>query len=391
MDKKRLVFYSAVAVLVILWFVSHRSSPGVRGPGNPTTYDNGAMGYRAFYLLMEKLGHRPVRIEEKETRYSSIAGGVAIIIRPYPNYLDQDKARDLLDWVARGNSLIVADSDENIFWRSLGLRLLETEKLTERVSPARESPLSRGVGMVSVKGHWRFVLPPEQFQPFTVHLEDGEGVILASTPVGKGQVYVLSTPQLFCNGEIDRDDNVILMANLIREAGRDGVVAFDETIHGFSRDTGPFRFSGVQQGIMLQLGLVLILFYAVYMKRFGIPRHHGEDLQRSSIEYLHSLAGLFQKAGASRYVLENCYRDFLEQTGSLTGHRYSHRLDQEHLLEGIRRKNPRYEKEARRLMERVEEGLKGGNIDTAGLVILAGEMDRFLSRLKQPEGGGKIE
>ena len=140
---------------------------------------------------------------------------------------------------------------------------------------------------------------------------------------------------------------------------------------------------------MFQLALAAFLFYGVFLNRFGFPRPWGEDPQRSSIEYVHSLAGLFQRSRANRYALENIYRGFKEKLGRAVGARYN--LEEAHLVERLGQQNQALAGGAEKLMKKVRQAISSKDLNRENLISLTGEMDTLLEKTKQPDGGGKIE
>ena len=254
MNKKRLILVIVVAVFVILAVISSGMQQKDGRISVPTTYDNGANGYRAFYLLLSKLGHKVTRFEEGDGDRESIPRGVLIIARPFSEYLDNKKAEKIYDWAADGGSLVIAAAGKTPFWTMLAVNSRERGKLLSSISPETDSPLSQGVKKVFVRGNWRFTLPPQESHPFNVHLKDRDGVILASTRVGKGRIFILSAPELFDNEEIQKEDNAVLMANLARQAGNDRIIIFDESIHGFFQGWQPLCVLASSTGNFVSTG-----------------------------------------------------------------------------------------------------------------------------------------
>src|SRR6185295_6760052 len=148
--------------------------------------------------------------------------------------IHKEERKALLDHVSRGATLLYAPS------RMKGDELLDElgvvawpSKSTEPVDlkPALPSPYTAEVGMVEAPVRGYLDMAPSAV-PL---LDDEEGaVVMALVPHGKGQVVVLTAPDLASNQWLAKEDNAQLWLSTLGAMAKNGRVTFDEYHHGFT-------------------------------------------------------------------------------------------------------------------------------------------------------------
>jgi hypothetical protein len=323
-DHKNNKIIFVIIILVIFMSIAkyysekQKSNSGQRTRSLPTTYDTGSEGYKAVFLLFEKMGYAAGRFEKDIEMAEDIQDMSLIIVHPYFKHLDEEYAIKLYRWVRKGNNLIVIDQADSPLWKLLGV----TCKISG-FSPQKDIQISDNTGIMSnVKtlgpiGLWRFKLPDTD-KSFEIHLQDEQGVICASKTVGRGRITIFSSPFTFSNSNIDKNDNVILITNLAASAGNSRIY-FDEYLHGYGYGAKNFTFPPASEAVFWQFGVMLFLFYACLLIRFGKFNPLAFGNIRITTEYIYSLGNLFRKAQANNFVFKNLLRNFQRRTKIRTG------------------------------------------------------------------------
>lgn len=135
-------------------------------------------------------------------------------------------------------------------------------------------------------------------------VRDDQGAILARRPLGEGSLVVISETDLFSNGNLAREDNAVLIANLAHSAG--GAIAFDEYHHGFRSLRSPSDALGVFRGKagVYQLAVAAAMVLVASSRRLGTPRRVKPPSRRSALEFVDSMAALYHLAGARDTALQ---------------------------------------------------------------------------------------
>ena len=146
------------------------------------------------------------------------------------------------------------------------------------------------------------------------------GSLIARLPLESGPpVFLISDPDLLNNHGLGRGANAeVIFSFLTRELGAKGVV-FDETIHGFERDTSllaeALRFPlvlGLLQGLVL-LGVVLW----AGMGRFGKPLPAPSPLGAGKEILIDNTAKLLANGG---HAVDSLHQYFRQTTRAVAAH-----------------------------------------------------------------------
>jgi len=165
-----------------------------------------------------------------------------------------------------------------------------------RLAPALRDA---GVGLVDPRSHLRWY--PARGKRFSSLVGDGRGELVVRYALGRGDVTAVLDESLFDNARIGRFDHARLALAL---AGT-GAVAFDEVPHGYL--TPETWWQVIPQPLFIA---ILIVLLAVLVAIAGASVRLGPPVlpfarEPTSVEFIDSLAGLFERNGAARASLED--------------------------------------------------------------------------------------
>lgn len=192
------------------------------------------------------------------------------------------------EWIRNGGRLILATS------RTLGpLTIGQQEKKMERAKVRKVWPLWPEVSS----------LIPEQDQTvsgkalawFHTVFAASEDLLLGRWSMGRGEVFLLTAPEIFSNAHIGNGDHLLLLEAL---AGKDRPVYFDEWAHGQRRAQGLFP---ALRAWGLGPALIFLLFSGGlhvwrHGARLGRPDEEPGEHRVEAIDLLDSLAYLYRRA-----------------------------------------------------------------------------------------------
>lgn len=297
-------------------------------------------GTLALYMWLERIGYRMERIENTAFRIDANIR-VLFVLNPTTPIQD-DEAQYILQWVARGNTLILADDFgivTNGLFRALNTELDTLDARAERVSltqPLVASPLDEiQVGT--------FDALDSKSGKFTSYAQAEGKPLLARVQYERGTVWILSAPAIFSNQNLNDQDNAKLVIGMLGNVARGQGIAFDEYHLGFQ----PEQMNGLIQvlydtpwGWAVLFAIVTMFAYlAINGQRFGrvlpIPKSLA---RRSPSEYVTSMANLFRRANKRGMVL-NHYRHSLKRRLGRPYH-LNPELSDERFVEMIARLRP---------------------------------------------------
>jgi hypothetical protein len=124
--------------------------------------------------------------------------------------------------------------------------------------------------------------------------ERGAFPVLTRTALGKGDVFLLSSPDVLTNERLSRGDNLALLAAL---AGKGRPVLFDESVHGLWDRPGIvdlLRRWGFGPALLL---LALLAGVAFWRRAVTLGRPSDwRDVRTESVDLVQALAQLYQRA-----------------------------------------------------------------------------------------------
>ena len=308
-----------------------------------TVYSAEPGGGKALRLWLETLGH-PVSILEGG-RYA-VGQDVGVVLLLSPTRLVGDReAGELERWTRRGGRLVVA-SDSFQTWE-----LLRQFDVAPRIGSqsVRAVPATGGVldpAIEQLPVDTRAAVDPGEKHPGAVPLlyglradeehvpgadpsvgADGRDrpILAARIPVERGELIVLTAPELLSNEGLRAEPNARLALSLVGE-NRRARVAFDEVHHSYGAiPQGSFFTLLLEQAwgrASLLAGGVVLLFLFWRGRRFGRSVPVFVDRGRSIGELVTSQAGLYRAGGKRAFMAEHLSRQLrhdLAQTVGLPG------------------------------------------------------------------------
>ena len=327
-----LIGWAAAAVVVFaisLYFMGGGQLGNPMSIG-PSTFSRSAIGYAGIAEVLHRLDI-PVVKSRNNSLDKATRGSVMVIAEPSPGGQTEEIIRRLLnadtilivlpkwtgqqdeqkpEWLAK----ITARDSAAALWV---LRLIEPS-----ASVLRESnPVSWTTNQLS--------LTPDLIEPLQLMRSDrltpiiagDKGILLGELASRNRRIWVLSDPDIMSNHGLAHAPNAQLAAAIFeRLRGPDGVIVFDETIHGFFAGAANpfllmFRFPFVIATVQAAIAVALLLWAS--MARFGAPQSAPPSLQIGRQGLLQNVAGLIEFTGHQpimirRYIQETI-RDVAHQ------------------------------------------------------------------------------
>jgi hypothetical protein len=183
--------------LVLAYERGRQASPG-------STHRSDARGARALFLLLEEMGHVPVRWTRP------LPPKRVLLVSLEPEAAPPERDRELTHWVHEGGVLLLAAGDNQELARLFGLALNEDKT-------AARWWAKRPTGAVVIRG--------TAAEPVVLQVRHGQG-----------QVVAVAAPGWLENASLSQDDHLELALQLVLGPGRP--IHFDEYRHGLREQPG---------------------------------------------------------------------------------------------------------------------------------------------------------
>jgi hypothetical protein len=326
-------FLMVIIVLVVLLAFLNRTTG--RRPENawlPSTYNPVGAGTFAFYQTLQDLNWPVERWREPLGRLAAYGPGNTLVITRSPVasqvHFSDEEIELLGDWTRRGNTLILLgalDQGEDMreMLREFGFSLPAEPPLNSLAGLLH--PLDLGTGReITIPpapgggGTGALVLPPAAPLPVTypaqarVLWEKDNQPYVIELPQGAGRVICVASAQVLSNAFLTQGDNLSIVLGLLAPGGHvPRHLFFEESHHGFSTIFAAARLlkhPGVRFGGMLAI-LGLLAFFGSSLIRFGPIRPLQREGGRSTLEFVDSIADLYERADLRNDMLGALFRE----------------------------------------------------------------------------------
>jgi hypothetical protein len=368
------------------------------GQGMPpySVYSDGPDGLATTADVLRNLGWQPVAVTRpiQQTHHRGLLLLVeprraALQLVPAPELSDADVA-GLLDWVSRGNTLLLCGLRNTGLHEKLGVKITppdgEAADVIYEASPGAAGAYTARIDRLALESKatvsGRGIVPLWWF---------GTQPAAALVQHGAGRVLIVPDASLLTHRGLLRDDNVLFLYNVAALDAVDGRVYFDEYHHGIRSGGGYWgylRFRD-QHWVLLHLALLAGLAAWATGRRLGPAAPLQPRAQTDGVDFASSVARIYEKADARPLIAGVLARHFLD---AVTAHLRLRRLATPQVIMAAWRQ--RYGQEfAQQLADllRWAEVLGAGPDHTPAapnLMATAKAFDAFAGRLRL--GGGAL-
>ncbi|HNB23712.1 MAG TPA: DUF4350 domain-containing protein [Candidatus Melainabacteria bacterium] len=270
-------------------------------------------GLSGMHEILKKTGLKS-GIWQLPYRNLSDTKGMLVILQPTESLSELD-AKQILDWVEKGNDLVYFDH----FSYKLTRRLIEKLSIDTRDG---ETIVDKRLALTQTAAPEFSHVPAlvvsaeRRLRGGSPLLSDSSGTLMAEVKHGKGRILLGTVPSICSNRRLANPEswpNFQFLANWFSTAN--GAVIFDERCHGFSSATNVFHYllRGPTGLVFWQLMLILLLATLSSAQRFGAVREVAVSRKISNLEFIHGLSNAFRRARANTAILEILGQSFKNQ------------------------------------------------------------------------------
>jgi len=372
----------AIGFVLLLVVASVLAVFAVRADGEggalPSSYSAGNHGTKAAFLLLGQMGYAPRRWTENPRTLAGVAPHATLILAdPMPG--DEGDVEVVRQFVRNGGRVVATGVSFAQFVPQQPIHVGTPHFQWKQYRPHEPSELTRGIKAIALAPKFYFD-PTKLDAPYL----DGDESPVTRFSYGAGEVIWWSTTDPMSNSGIRESDNAQLLLNSVGEAGR-GPVLWDEYFHqGGATVIDSVLASPLRWGL-LQAALIGALVCLTYSRQFGPARQSVAAARLAPMEFVETLAALYQKSGAAHIAVEVVYEQF---RGALQ-RRFSIRTDADaaqlasatagHLPEA-------HAEDTMALIRRIEQAAGDPKLRVEAATELVGEMHKLSTRWKLKSG-----
>ena len=305
-DRKILLIGGGL-LLVMLTASVVLAPPGGGDNPIPSTYSGQPSGAEAAYLLLSQLHYSVRRWESPPTDVGADPKKVLLILaEPFQSPSEKEK-KALASFVENGGHILFTGAKIRTFFPDASdpkVREIDSEETYRPVIPNR---LARGAQTISFRprAYWG------NFSPSQLALYgEPDFATVVSWKLGQGEIlwWAGSTP--LTNGGIAKDDNLPFFLNALRDwsSGKAYEIYWDEYFHGQRSSLWSYVTKTSLVWGLLQIGVIAFALLFTFSRRSGPIYVPAEVSRLSPLEYVETLGGLYERAGAASSAVAISYQ-----------------------------------------------------------------------------------
>lgn len=365
----------AIALAISVFVVKTDSGSGAL----PSSYSTGNDGTKAAFLLLGQLGYSPKRWTDNPQKLAELPPHATLVLAE-PVVSEQRDIEAVQQFLRKGGRVVATGPSFAAFVpdhrEHPGVPHFEWKSY----KPHEPSDLTRKIDEIELAP--KFYFDPESSEaPFV----DGDESPVTRFSYGAGEVIWWSTSEPMSNSGIREKDNAQLLLNSIGDPGR-GPVLWDEYFHQGGKTVVDSVLASPLRWGLLQAALIGALVCLTYSRQFGPTRMSVAPSRLAPMEFVETLAALYQKNNAAHIAVEIVYERF---RGALQ-RRYSVHADAtaDQVSSVIADHLPGESVEKTTLLiRRIEGAVSNPALRVAEATSLIGEMHKLSTRLKLRSGG----
>ncbi|MGC2210119.1 MAG: DUF4350 domain-containing protein [Candidatus Korobacteraceae bacterium] len=376
-DRKLAIGFALLMALASVLAV-FAARAGGQGGALPSSYSAGNNGTKAAFLLLEQMGYAPQRWTANPRKLADLPPHATLILAdPIPS--DEGDVEAVRQFLRNGGRVVATGVGFAQFVPRPPIRA-GTPHFQWKDYPAHEpSELTRGIHAITLAP--KFYFDSEKMDaPFL----DGDESPVTRFSYGAGEVIWWSNADPMSNSGIRESDNAQLLLNSVGDPGR-GPVLWDEYFHQGGKTVVDSVLGSPLRWGLLQAALIGALVCLTYSRSFGPARESVASARLAPMEFVETLAALYQKSGAAHIAVEIVYEQF---RGALQ-RRFSVRTDADaaQVAAAITAHLPGADAAGTlALIRRIEEAVGDFNLPVEQATALVGEMHQLSTRLKLKSG-----
>jgi hypothetical protein len=306
-DRKLLWVGLSLAVLLMAAMAAFAPSSTGQATAVPSSYDSNSGGALAAYLLLTDM-HYPVRRwEEPPSGLGRPSTGSLLILADPTDAPSGPERAELFRYVESGGHILFTGPAIGQFFSDAGF-------LAPNLDPEWKDFEADFPSSVSHAAH-KIVMRPEAFWSEVTEAQIGlygtpEVPVVLSWKIGQGEIQWWAGATPLTNAGISQAGNLRLFLNTIDSLDRERskVIYWDEYFHGARGSLwGYVQKTPIPWGC-LQLGIFVVALLFTFSRRSG-PMFTPAPVSRlSPLEFVETMGGLYQRAGAASIPIEVSYR-----------------------------------------------------------------------------------
>lgn len=313
-DRKILLI--AFSVLLITLVISAIASPSQdESSPYPSPYSTSSGGAKAAYTLLSQIGYSVEHWRNPPAKLSERGLNTVLVVDVPTQNPTPDDVQAIHRYLRRGGRLVAIGPSAMVLLPHREASGGVPHFAWQTYKALVPSGLTRNAPEIAMapSTYWRLDDSDSQEQ-----FGDSEHAVVASYKFGKGEVIWWAAPDPLTNSGITQKSNLQLLLNSLGPAG-ERTVLWDDYFHEGEVTLAESLLSSPLKWSLLQFGLLSIAVIITYSRRHGPLRPLPQPSRLATLEFVETLGGLYQRAGATELPVQVAYERFRHQLNRRLG------------------------------------------------------------------------
>src|SRR5258708_4494198 len=310
-DRKLLLIGGAILLVLTAGLALVGINPAEQGMGSPSSYSAGSSGARAAYLLLQDLHYKVSRWERSPTELPDKPDEVVLILAEPLETPGKEEREALKRFVNEGGQVLFTGARIDSFFPEAKvdtkIPVLEWKSLTANLP----SNYTFGAPKIVLQTGTAWQAPVASQVPL---YGDPRSPVVVSWRIGEGRILWWAAATPLTNAGITREGNLNLFLDAMNSpvpGDRATVqIYWDEYFHGQRTSLWSYVQKTPVAWGLLQLAMLVSLVFFTYGRRSGPVMLPVVVSRLSPLEFVDTLGGLYERAGAEPAVVGFVYQRF---------------------------------------------------------------------------------
>ena len=301
-DRRLLWVTGAIALVLMSFTVAFAPAERPVESNVPSSYSSQSGGALAAYLLLQDLHYDVRRWQESPVELASVGRG-SLLLLVEPDEMPSNRERQAIrEFVERGGRVLFCGGAVQEFFPEADVSLQRWDADWKEYSASLPSHYTRDARTVAIrpKALWKS-LAPLQAKLYG----DSTGAAVVSWPIGRGEALWWAAATPLTNVGIRRAANLAFVLDAIGPAS---TIYWDEYFHGQRASLWSYVERTPVAWALAQLALLLFAVLFTFSRRWGPVVRLPAPSRLSPLEFVDTLGGLYQRAGATSVAVRVAYR-----------------------------------------------------------------------------------
>ncbi len=310
-DRKLLLIGGAILLVLTAGLAFVGTDPQEEGSSIPSTYSSGSGGARAAYLLLQELHYNVSRWERSPTELPNDPEDVVLILADPLETPTREEREALQQFVDEGGQVVFTGPRIKSFFSEAKVDAKIPTLEWKTFSADFPSNYTFGAPKIVLQTGTTWQAPVAS--QFPLYGETRSAVVV-SWRIGEGRILWWAAATPLTNSGISREGNLNLFLNAFNSPlpGEQSAVKiyWDEYFHGQRSSLWSYaRKTPVAWGLVQIAVLSLVVFFT-FGRRSGPVMLPPVVPRLSPLEFVDTLGGLYERAGAEPAVVGFVYQRF---------------------------------------------------------------------------------